>query len=242
MSTIFTINAEAMINSALRKQGWLDYQETADPTKLADMLEALNIMIKAWSSNGLKVWTIEDAIPAGFTMIANQPAFAIGPSGADITADRPERIEFMLLRNTAGTSNDINIWPMARTDYLLLGDKFTAGTPSSFFYDPQLPNGIINLYNPPSAAVVSQYLLHIYERRYIEDINSLTDYLDFPTEWIQCLVWNLADETAEENQIPEGKIGRINKKAMYYKEEMESWDREWTDVTFGLDRMEEAFR
>jgi len=233
MSTTYNANAQTIINSALRLQGWLDYTQTADSTKLSNMLEALNIMIKAWSSRGIKLWTIENiTIP----LQANKTSYSIGPSGADVTADRPLRIEDAPTVLNLQSNNSYELFKMARYDYLTLGNKQDIGQPSNYFYDDLIPNGIFYVYVTPDANTAANFIIQAPIRRYISDLNSLTDNFDFPSEWYQCLRWGLAAETTLENQTPPQKADQIEKKSQMYIQMMEDWDREWASVSLAPDR------
>lgn len=234
MSTTYTVNPQQIITNALRKQGWLAYDATPDPIVLANMLQSLNIMIKAWSSRGIKLWCIENI---NVILQANKNNYSIGPSGADVTTDRPLRIEDAptVLNLTSG--NSYELFRLARYDYLTLGNKSQpAGQPSDYFYDPLIPNGILYVYVTPNANTAANFIIQIPQRRYIQDLNSLTDNFDFPSEWYQAILWGLAEETSLDNQIPEGRVDRISAQSKMYIQQMEDWDREWASISFAPDR------
>jgi len=237
LSTTYSVNAQTLINSVLRLQGWLDYTQTADATKLANMLEALNIMIKAWSARGIKLWCIENiTIP----LVSGQAAYTIGPTG-NVVADRPLRFEAAPTINNTSAGTVTELFCMSRQEYLTLGNPSSPGVPSNYFYDDLIPNGVLYLYVTPDANTASTNTVKAPIRRYISDILTLTDNFDFPAEWYQAIRWGLAAETSMENQCPESKAAGIEVKSDKFLEIVEGWDREWASLSFAPDRRGQGY-
>jgi hypothetical protein len=229
MTTSFTVNRDQVINSALRLQGWLDYNATADPAKITVMAEALNIMLKAWSAQGMKIFTVQEII---LPLVQGQTTYRIGPSG-DLVTDRPLKIVecFLRLNQVAPNFNDIQLQPMSREEYTMLGNKSSQGVPNSYYYDAQIPNGVLYIYLTPDL-ISEGYTVHLWRQRLVSDINGPTDNFDFPQEWFQALRWGLAAETSLENQCPPATIQFIEAKAEKYINEMVDWDQEPTSIFF----------
>lgn len=233
MSTTFSVTRDQIINSALRLQGWLDFTATADATKVTQMAEALNIMIKAWSAKELKLWCVEELT---LPLVAGQRSYTIAPVGANLTANRPLRIVEAFLRYTASTpDNDVPLQALSRQEYQMLGVKASPGVVNSYFYDAQIPAGVLYLYLQPNAFGAANTEVHLFSHRLVQDISSGSATFDFPSEWFQALRWGLAAETAEENQIPDAKIERIEAKAQMYLKQIEDWDVEPTSLFFQPD-------
>lgn len=237
MTTAFTVTRDDVINSALRLQGWLDYTQTAPAQVVTNMAQALQIMIKAWASKGLKVWTIETLT---LPLVAGQSKYTIGPTGADLAANRPLRIEqaYVRLNPTSTAPQDTSLIMVSKNEYNKLGNKSAQGVPNQYFYDPQLgtalatPRGDLYLYLTPDSTIAASYNVKLFSRRQIMDISSASANFDFPQEWFQALRWGLAKETSLENQIPEGVADRISTQATQYLKEMEDWDREYASIYF----------
>lgn len=237
MSTTYSVTAGQLINASARLQGFTIQGGTPPAVVVTTMLEGLNILVKAWSSRGLKVWRVQEQVIPLTTM----PRFLqLGPTATSppgIVMDRPLRIEecFIRYNPTSQTPADVSLQALSRNEYDMLGNKFSSGTPNSYYYDQQIPNGILYLYVVPDS-LAAGFEVHILARKQISDIASTADTLDFPSEWYQALKHALADETALENQIPESVADRISAKASQYREEMEDWDREYTSVFFQPDQ------
>lgn len=232
MTTSFTVNRDQIINSALRLQGWLDYTQTADATKISNMAEALQIMLKAWSTQGMKIFTVQEIV---LPLVTGKTSYTIGPSG-DLAVDRPLRIANAFIRtfSTAPNTADTTLNPLSRQEWVMLGNKTATGTPNSFYYDAQIPNGVLYLYVTPDS-IASGMTVHLWRQRLVSDINNANDNFDFPQEWFQALRWGLAAETALENQCPTETIAIIEGKAKLYIDQMVNWDQEDTSVFFQVD-------
>lgn len=230
MATIFTMTAADIIQQCLLQQQWLDYQQTVDSTKQAQMLTALQSTIKRMGSKGLKVWTEQQIT---FPFIAGQRSYTLGPSG-QVACDRPMRIDFALIRPVNGGS-DIPLNALARQDYLMLGNKIQMGTPNSFFYDPKLVNGVLYFYLDPDLFNAENYTPYLYSRSQIQDIATVTSDMLFPQEWYDPLIWELAYDTRLMNKVPTEVCREIKETRDQYAKEAEDWDREYAPVEFGLD-------
>lgn len=234
MSTSFAVSAQTLITSVLRAQGWLDYQSTPDATKLANMLEALEILLKGWSQRGLKIWCIEQVtVP----LVAGNAQYSMGVSGI-VSPDRPLRIEQITINNVPSAQQRI-IYPISRQEYLNLGNLTSSGPPSQYFYDPQITNGQLYLYPTPDFYTVANYTCFAYIRRYIQDVGALSATVQVPQEWYQPLKWGLAYETMEENQVTPAVATMITAKYKEFVPSVEDWDREYSDVLFGLNPLGE---
>lgn len=238
MSTVLAYTRDQVVRAALRTQGYLEEGVAPSTQKLSDMSEALNVMIKSWAKDGIRVWTIEELVLA---LVAGQFKYVIGTSGADLTANRPMRVDYCFRRlNFSGAStawNDVPLTRLAKGEYLALGNKGSQGVPNSFMYDarPSAPTGDFYLYNTPDASTTANNNIHIFSKRQINDLNLAADVVDFPQEWYQALKWGLADETSLENQVAADLADRIERKAMRFKKEAGDWDREEGSIYFQPD-------
>jgi hypothetical protein len=66
-------------------------------------------------------------------------------------------------------------------------------------------------------------------------LNDPGDTPDFPNEWFNCLVWNLADQLAIEYGVPMNYRQEIMGRALMYKTELTDWDVESTSSFFQPD-------
>jgi hypothetical protein len=66
----------------------------------------------------------------------------------------------------------------------------------------------------------------------IEDFNAAGDDADLPQEWIRAIIWGLADEIADDYDVPEPKRTRLERRAAQYLNEANWWERELLDIQF----------
>src|SRR3990172_903401 len=78
--------------------------------------------------------------------------------------------------------------PISREEYARFGNKFTSGTINSVFYDPQLTNGVLYVFQPESTVSNTMELWVQYP---IEDMDSALNDFDCPQEWYMAIKYNL---------------------------------------------------
>lgn len=217
----FTVNRDQLIEAALRALQVYGLGDTIPPQAITNCAQALNIWCKSLVKKGLFLWCVQDlTVP----MVAAQGTYNVGPLSGQ---PRPLRILDAYLRDSTG--NDVSLTITSRYDYDTLGLKSAQGIPNQLFYDPQLNNGIITLYNVPIAAGST---LHIVAQRQIQDFNLATDNPDFPQEAFQMLKWGLADEIGMEQGARDVVLDRVHAKARQYMEEFTDWQQEAASVFF----------
>jgi hypothetical protein len=131
-----------------------------------------------------------------------------------------------------GTSNEVPLVPMSRLDYAAMPDKSTTGTVTQYFYDPQdNPLGVVYCWPTPADDTAA---LKFTAQRPLQDINVLTNLVDFPQEWINTLTWNLAKELGPEYDVVGDRWAIIKEMAESSFQMASTWDRETGSVLFGV--------
>jgi hypothetical protein len=123
------------------------------------------------------------------------------------------------------------VTPMSRLDYRNQPDKNTTGVVTQYFYDPQENTGQFWAWPNP---LDSTNGLNFTYMEPIYDFNTAADYPDFPQEWINALVWNLADEIGIEYDIPDNRAARISQRATLALDRVMGFDREPESVFLGV--------
>lgn len=225
----FTMNAGAIVNAVLRKTGAFDSTEAIPPDDTANVLEALNNICKDLAIDGGPLWCIEDVI---IPQVVGQSQYNLSTI---MGMPLPPRILQAYLR-TLGTTDpngfsDVTMMIVSRSDYNLLGNKFSPGIPNQLWYNPQLSGGIITLYNVPNDAI---HEVHVVVQRQIQDLNVVTDNPDFPQEAARMLIWATLDEVSLEYRMPPDERKEINAKAVAFKERFFDgpWVQEQASIYF----------
>lgn len=218
----FTLTRDEIIQAALRTLQVYGIGDAIPAQVITDCAQALNIWTKALAKNGLFLWCVQEISVA---MVAAQASYNIGPLTA---TPRPMRVLDAYLRNNSSLS-DVSLTITSRYDYDTLGLKAAAGIPNQLYYDPQLTNGIVTLYNVP---LDTTNTLHLVIQRQIQDFNLATDNPDFPQEAFQMLKWGLADEIGLEQGARDNVLDRVSQKARYYMGEFTDSQQEFASVFF----------
>lgn len=121
---------------------------------------------------------------------------------------------------------EVPLSEMDRIEYMDMPNKTSTGAVNSFFYDRRggtNTTGLIYLW--PSPETVDE-VIKMTVARPIEDFSAAGNDADLPQEWIRAIEWGLADELADEYDVPEPKRTRIERRAAQYLNEVNFWERE----------------
>lgn len=219
MSTTYTATRDDIIASALRKLNVLELGDTPDTATTTNAAMALNLMIKQWAVDGIKIWiNTEITLP----LVVSKTTYTIGPSG-DLVTDRPMNLVQAWIRNISVSPNiDTPLMVLSREQYNTLGSKFSTGVSNSIYLEPGVTNSTVKVYLTPNSTTATNYQLHMVVKKQIDDISSGTASPQFPIEWYQSLVWGLADQLAIEYSVPANHRAEITSKAEHYMEKVSS--------------------
>ena len=96
-------------------------------------------------------------------------------------------------RFLVSSNQEIPMIVYSHEEYYELPNKTSSGASTTVNYDPQLGSGIFKLWQTPSN--IANLIKFTYGKS-IEDFDSLSDYSDFPQEWLEAIVLNLATKLA----------------------------------------------
>lgn len=215
----FMMVRDDLIGAAARLTGRFDPYDAIPPTDIANIAQALNILVKELVTEGLPLWKVE-TLPV--PMIAGQAVYNLSTLS---NSTLPLRILQAFLRDSAG--NDVEIMIESRYDYNRLGQKTSQSVPNQGYYDPQLAGGTLTLYNVPQDSTRTLYVVMQYQ---CQDFNSSTDNPDFPQEAYRMLKWCLADEIAVEYNTPPAKRGEIAGRALTLRKDFFEKQQEQVSV------------
>lgn len=243
MSSTYTVDRNQIISSSLRKIGVLEIGAVPDADTIANASMALNLFVKQMSTEGLKMWKNSELI---IPLTANQTTYTLGGSTSALMydslaptiaiTDKPLKAIQGFYRNLQSTPNiDVPVLLLSKQEYNVLGSKYSTGTANSIFYDPKKLNGILYVYLTPDLNSQTNLELHIVCQMPLDDLNASSDVPDFPNEWMNCLVWNLADQLALEYGVPMNHRQELTQRAMMYKTQLTDWDEESSSIFFQPD-------
>ena len=235
-TSTYSITRDQIIITALRKLGTVepaDTTSTIDSNIVTNCAQALNLMVKQWMTEGIKLWTVTDYT---LTLVASQTSYIIGPSGPDLVADKPLRLIQGLLRNISVTSYiDTPLQILSKQEYTTLGSKFSTGIANSVYLNPGLTSATVKFFLTPDTSTATNYQAILTCQRPIYDISLSSDVPDFPNEWMQALVWGLADQLSLEYGLPVNHRQEVLLRAEKYKMQLMDWDVEYESTFFQPD-------
>ena len=159
------------------------------------------------------------------------------PTSVTQTNNKPLKVIQAWMRNTSVTPNiDTPLMLVSRQEYNILGSKASTGMINTVWYNPDTTYGTVTVFLTPDATTATNYQLYLVGQRPINDILLSTDIPDFPNEWMQALVWGLADEIAIEYGAHVNVRQEIHAKAEKYRTDLEDFDVETTSTMFTPDR------
>lgn len=185
-----------LIREAYRSLNIIGERGSLTYEQLTQGLRFVNRLLDAWNTRfGLPPTISQDS----FSTVAGQQSYTIG-SGGNVNTTRPQRII-----NATITDGDLtySVDQINYHEWMNIYDKTdTSDVPSKFYYDPNVPLGIIYLWPKPSKIVTFNYS---QERNY--SAYSLGDSVNFTPGIERALVCNLAKELL--SMYPSDAIGAL---------------------------------
>lgn len=159
-------------------------------TSDADMLVGDNIGI-VLADNNLQ-WTTIATLPGSNVVTLDDALTGAASNGSFVRNYRDTFIpvkRVLDVRRREGSDYEIPIVFESRKDYFNLPNKESQGTPIQAYYQRGRDNGTMFLWNTPSSSI--SVINFTYERA-LQIMVNLTDTLDFPEEFQEAVISNLA--------------------------------------------------
>ena len=223
MTATYALSRDQVISASLRTLGVIGAGDQPTPEDFQNCAQALNLYIKQLQTKGLPLWKYVDL---NVPMVVGQYIYTLGPTG-DVICDRPLRVLMAFIRSNQG--NDTVLQQISRQEYMQLGVKTSQGIPNQFYYDPQLNNGVLYLYNVPN---MTGYTVHLQVQSPLSDVTTPSSTPEFPSEWFNLLKFGLADQVSLEYGVNTQVRQELAARAAKYLEEMIDWSQEEASTNF----------
>jgi hypothetical protein len=148
-------------------------------------------------------------------------------------AERPTKIVSAFRRDSNDYDTEVSI--IGEAEYFLQSNKASSGPPVEVWYQPTMTTGSLYVWPVDGGANYDKIVLSVHY--YPDDFDSASDNPQFPIEWGNALVWNLAAELASEYGLPEKEQGRLWQIAEFKLNELLDYDVENASVEFTLETM-----
>ena len=138
----------------------------------------LNILFADWSNRGVQLWEVEQV---SLDLTKDTASYDLNEYDIDI-------LDAVLRRTSGGTTNDLQMERIDRSEYFNIPVKTSTGRPSQFYVE-RTTTPKIYLYPTPENSTDK---LITYRWKRIQDVNKSTEDQDLPARFIPCMVSGLA--------------------------------------------------
>lgn len=169
-------------------------QTTLSVTSSSGMTAADYIGIE--NEDGELQWSTINNVPDSTSVVIDDPLTTACESSAVVYAyttklDEPFNIYSAVRESSGAIDTPMNY--LSYEAYFQLPNKTSSSTPVSYSYDRQLGDGIIRVWPAPDDV---EYIMKINISAKVQDFDSAANTPDFPQEWYEALILNLAMKLA----------------------------------------------
>ena len=140
---------------------------------------SLNIMFADWSNRGVNLWTIDQV---SLTLTAGTNQYTLNAYDVDI-------VSAVVRQTISGTTTDLQLNRVGRTEFLNIPDKTSTGRPTQYFLD-RATTPVLNIW--PTPDTVARYTLITNRVTRIDDVTASNQDPDIPSRFMPCMVSGLA--------------------------------------------------
>ncbi len=191
-STNFSVTRDDIIKAALRKAGALGLWENPTTEATTAAAFALNTIVKRMSTMGMPLWKIQQTDIDGADFTNSQVFMGIGE-----TIDVPKPLKILSAEwNMNDTDTQLEV--VDRRTFMQYSHPTTTGTPYMMYFQPLRARSLIIMYPYLDTYAIDNGTLKLQYEFLIEDFDASSDELDFPIEWAQLVIYELACDLAPE--------------------------------------------
>lgn len=180
-----------ILKTSLKKIGQLESGRDILSVRQTDALSNLQMMLRSWASKQILVFA---STKENFSLVAAQSSYTWG-TGGNITTTRPHKILGGFVRDSSNVDYLVDI--ISEGEYRELEAKSTAGRPDSMFFHPLFPLAYLYVYPVPDT-VETFYIDSLKPFTETSSFAAVTDEIDFPPNYEEPIVYNLAVRLATE--------------------------------------------
>lgn len=194
--SVLQLSGDEIINAAYRKLVVIGQGQTANAQQLLDGRQALNNIVAEFRTLGMSIWARKSY---DIVMVTGQQDYTMGV-GQPLNIPYPLKIYTANLLQPPAFDTKIIVNPMAFADFDLLPNG-SVGVPVNYKYQPKINLGVFSVWPIPDAGVLAGTLIRITYQSPFEYFITGTDTPDFPEEWKNALIYQLAVTLSDENGV-----------------------------------------
>jgi hypothetical protein len=211
-TTTFNLTAAQIVTYAFQKLGLVRGGGAPTANELAEGVQELDALLKAWTANGPFISTKASGT---FPLVSATASY-------DLTTLRPLRILQASYRDSSNRS--IPMIGLTRDAYFNLPLRDVAGIPTQYFFDPQ--RAAFTFYTWPVLAVATTEVIEVVYQRRIQDVGIATNTLDIPQEHLRMVGYNLAEALLPNYGLSDQVAQLVVAEAQKLKQEVLDFDRD----------------
>jgi len=135
--------------------------------------------------------------------------------------DRPHHVN-EVLRRDYDDRIDVPLIKMSRDEFNTLSDKDSSGTPVNYWYDPQLTNAKMNIWNVADSDFAKNDVLVLWVKKPFDDMDAGTNDFECPQEWYMPIMYDLSLLLAPMHFLPTKERYELKVLATKYRDMAES--------------------
>jgi hypothetical protein len=229
-----TANATASYVETTLSAAEASGQTVISVTSSTGMTAADNVGIKM--DDDTIHWSTIASVDSGVQITIDDATDDTAASGNKVyayttTAGRPTKIVYAFRRDVNDIDTEVTM--IGETEYRMQSNKGSAGPPVEAWYQPTMTTG--TLYVWPVDGGASWDKLVLIAQYYPDDFDAASNNPQFPIEWGNVLIWNLAAELSSEYGIPEREQGRLWQIAEHKLNQLLDYDVENANVIFAVE-------
>ena len=210
----FGLTTNTIIEKAFNILGVAADGEALSARQYEDGRLSLNLMVKSWGAKE-HLWL---RTTRSVTLVAAQADYTLTPKPMRVIEAR---------RKVTSSSIETPLMEWARQTYIEQPNKTISSIPTAFYYEPQRDAGTLYLWPTPSAATASAMTVELTYLRRMDDFDASNNDPDLPQEWLEALVWNLANRLEPEYPVNDPRLAqKIEMRAEMMLAEIEAFDTE----------------
>ena len=225
-------NPLSVIQDAYFDAGLIGLGQNVNGEQLVLGMRRLTDMINLWQTQGLKLWL---NIITPVILVAGTSTYTLGPAGS-VAMTKPLRVVEAWYSDASG--NRRPIFPLSQSDYARLSTVTQQGAVTQYWVQKYQSILGVFFWNTPDATAALGSVSLILQTQ-VTNFSTVTEDMNFPTEWRMALRWGLADELATGQ--PQAIMDRCQARALAYRTMLEDWDVEDAPVRFAADTSQGTF-
>lgn len=229
--TTWELTSTQIIVAALRKLGALSEGQIPSAEDTTNCMVALNGIIAAFQTVGMPVWERREFL---IQLQGNVESYNIGV-GQTINTPFPLKVHEAYLRNV-NTGQQIEIEVKSVYDWQQVRSGTTTAFPVFVTYTPRVNFGTVTVWPVPNANAAFLYRLVLVGQAPIEDMVSASDNLDFPKEWHNAVIYQLAVTMAPEYGASQAEREDLKQQAKMWFDMAKDFGGDEASIFFQIDR------